>query len=221
VKWAAAVIVVALGCTWAWTRHAKAVNEQELAAVAGQLAGRPVHVHCQGWFGKLVDVGAESGYVPYDQNGRPEPTTSLKRDVCTLLHRFRTSSTHPEIDCLLTIDWSRWSFARDAESPCQRRAWSMAEAINTLTNESMHMHGWTQESAAQCYAIQEDAWTVVQLGGSLAEGRAVASFILALQPGMPDEYQSPFCANAGPLDLHPQTPEFPTEKVPGLPPASP
>lgn len=29
----------------------------------------------------------------------------------------------------------------------------------------------------------------MQLGGTQQEGRAVASFILALQPGMPTEYQ--------------------------------
>ena len=32
------VIAVVLACTWAWTKHAKAVNEHALAAVASQLA---------------------------------------------------------------------------------------------------------------------------------------------------------------------------------------
>jgi hypothetical protein len=95
----------------------------------------------------------------------------------------------------------------------------MAGAINPLTHESMHMHGWGDEAAAQCYAIQEDAWTTEQLGGTPEEGRAVAEFNLAMQPGMPSEYQSALCRHGGALDLHPETPEFPTEKNPAPPPA--
>jgi hypothetical protein len=218
VRWALILVAALLACTWAWTKHAKAVNEQALAAVAGQLSGRPVHVHCQSWLGQLVDVTDNSGWVAFDRNGTPTNNTDLKRYVCLALRRFRTSSHHSEIDCLLTIDWSRWSYDRDAESPCARRAWSMSEAINTLTHESMHMHGWAAEAVAQCYAIQEDAWTVMRLGGSSDEGKAVAEFILALQPGMPTEYQSGECRAGGPLDLHPETPEFPSENVPSLPP---
>jgi hypothetical protein len=44
--------------------------------------------------------------------------------------------------------------------------------------------------------------------------------VLALQPGLPPEYRSGACAAGGSLDLHPETPEFPAEVLPALPPAS-
>ena len=212
-----AVIVVLLVGVWAWTKHARDVDERALSAVAGQLAGRPVHVHCQSWIGQLVDVSANSGHVEFDQFGRPAAKTDVIRSVCGLLRHFRTSSTHPEIGCLLTVDWRRWSYDVDSAGACARRAGPMAEAINTLTHESMHMHGWAGEAVAQCYAIQEDAWTATQFGATAAEGRAVAAFILAMQPGLPTEYQSSACRSGGALDLHPETPDFPTEANPGPP----
>ena len=195
------------------------MDQRALSAVAGQLAGRPVHVHCQGWFGQLIDISGNSGQVQFDQFGRPAAKTDLIRNVCGLLHHFRTASTHPEIDCLLAVDWRRWSYDPDSAGYCAQRAAPMAEAINTLTHESMHMHGWADEATAQCYAIQEDAWTTRQLGGTPEEGRAVAAFILAMQPGMPTEYQSGACQAGGALDLHPETSEFPTETNPAPPPA--
>ena len=61
----------------------------------------------------------------------------------------------------------------------------MAEGLITLTHEAMHMRGWADEAVAQCYAIQEVAFTVEWLGGSLVEGAAVADYALALHPNTP------------------------------------
>ena len=88
----------------------------------------------------------------------------------------------------------------------------------TLAHESMHLRGWADEAVAQCYGIQEVAYTVEQLGGTVAEGKGVASFMLAVQGGMPEEYQSGECRPGGQLDLHPETDDFPTEASPGPPP---
>jgi len=194
VKAAATIVVVLLVSGWLWTKHARAVNEHALAAVASRLAGRPVHVHCETWIAQLVDVSANSGEVWFDQYGHPADSTHLTRSTCGLLDRFRAESTHPEIACLLAVDWSRWSYGRDSGDTCARRAHGTAEAINTLTHESMHLRGVRAEALAQCNAIKNDARTTVQLGGTQQEGQAVASFILALQPGMPTEYQ--FAAGA-------------------------
>jgi hypothetical protein len=212
-----ALILVLAG--WGWSRYDRAANERALAAVASELAGRQVGVECQGFFSELVDIRARAGDVPFP-NGRAPSHTYLTRKVCRTLKRFRTSSSHPELECLLSIDWTRWTPATDFHSPCSDRARGTAEAINTLTHESMHLRGFMDEAQTQCYAIQLDAWTVVRLGGTPAEGAAVANFILALQPALPAEYQSAACRSGGSLDLHAETPAFPAEAVPELPPVS-
>jgi hypothetical protein len=212
-----ALVLIVLG-GWGWTAYARAQNEHALSAVAADLSGRPVEVGCQSFFGELLDISGNLGDVPFDANGVPAAHTHLVRPVCDDLRHFRDSPTHPPLDCLTAIDWSRWTFEADRHGACVTGARRLAQSLNTLTHEAMHMRGWTSESVAQCYAIQEDLWTVVALGGTEAEGRAVASLILAMQRGMPDEYQSPECRAGGQLDLHPETPEFPGEPLPALPP---
>jgi len=219
-KWfvGAGVLVVILA-GWGWSRHDRAANEHALAAVASELAGRHVGVECQGFWSEFVDINDRAGDVPFPA-GRAPDHTYLTRKVCRALKRFRTASSHTEPDCLLAVDWSRWSPETDFQGPCPAHAWTAAEAINTLTHESMHLRGFVNEAQTQCYAIQLDAWTVIRLGGTPAQGAAVARFVLAVQPALATEYQSSDCRSGGSLDLHPETPAFPAEAVPSLPPAS-
>jgi hypothetical protein len=209
----ALVLVAVLG--WAWERHARAENERALATVAGELAGRQVGIRCQGFWSELLDIGTNTGEVEFPA-GRAPDHASLKREICKSLDRFRTASDHPELECLLAVDWSRWTVAADFHSPCARGARPAAEALTTLVHESMHLRGWTVEAQTQCYAIQHLAWTVVRLGGTREQGAAVARFALAQQPAMPSEYQSGECRSGGGLDLHPETPSFPVEDDPQL-----
>jgi hypothetical protein len=217
VKILVVAVLVAAGL-WAWQHHRHAVLEHRLAAVASELAGRPVHVQCQGFFAELVDVYDRAGDVEFP-GGHPADTTHLTRKTCRALDRFRSSSAHHELDCLRTFDWSGGPPGTRIESDCIRRAQSVTNAITTLTHEAMHLRGWTSEAQAQCYAIQEAAWTVVRLGGTAAEGAAVARLALAEQPGLPSEYQSTQCTAGGAFDVHPETPAFPAEAEPALLPA--
>jgi len=213
------VVVVAVVVGWGWSRHENAANEHALAAVASELAGRDVGVQCQGFWSELIDVYARSGDVPFPA-GRPPDHMYLTRKVCGDLKHFRTASSHPELECLLAVDWARWQPGTDFDSPCSRRALSATEAINTLTHEAMHLRGFVDEAQTQCYAIQLDPWTVARLGGTPSEGAAVARFMLALQPTLPTDYQSPECRSGGAYDLHPETAPFPAEATPSPPPAS-
>jgi hypothetical protein len=212
------VAAALIGGGWAWERDVRAANEQALGVVATELAGRPVRVRCQSLWADLVDVNGRLGDVPFP-DGHPADHTYLTRAMCGLLQRFRTTASHPAIDCLLAVDWGAWSMQDDFSGPCAVRARPDTEALLTLSHESMHLRGWLDEATAQCYGIQEVAYTVERLGGTPAEARAVAQFALAMQPGMPDDYQSGDCRAGGALDLHPATPAFPTEDVPAPPPA--
>jgi hypothetical protein len=218
VRWIAAVLVV-VAVAWAWTHHRRTVTEHELAAVATELAGRPVGVHCQGFWSELLDINNRAGEVQFP-NGRAPDHMFLTRGVCGRLKHFLGNRSHHNLDCLESIDWTRWSIEADLDDPCARGAFGDVEAINTLAHESMHLRGIADEAQAQCYAIQEDAWTVVKLGGTAAQGEAVAEFVLALQPDLPSEYQSGGCRAGGSLDLWPETSAFPAEDPPVLPPAS-
>lgn len=212
-------ILVLLLAGWGWSRHQDAANEHALATVAGELAGRHVGVQCQGFWAALVDINERAGDVEFPR-GRAPDHMFLTRGTCGELRAFRTASAHHDLDCLLTVDWQRWSLAANVDDPCARRALRAAEAINTLTHESMHLRGFVDEAQTQCYAIQFDAWTAVQLGATPAQGAAVASYILALQPELPSDYQSSECRRGGALDLDPKTPAFPTESPLVLPAAS-
>jgi len=212
-----ALVVVLLAGGWLWQHHKHVANEHALAAVASELAGRNVRIECQGFFSEMVDINTRAGDVPFP-SGRAPDHAYLTRKVCRALERFRKASAHGGLDCLLTVDWSSWSLDANYGDDCSRRVRGTAEAINTLAHESMHLRGFVDEAQTQCYALQNDAWTVARLGGTPAEGAAVARYLLALQPALPSEYQSTACVAGGSLDLHPETPAWPTEDQPSLPP---
>ena len=212
-----AVVVVLVGGFWLWTNHERHALEHRLGGVASELAGRKVGVKCQGFWAAMVDIQERIGDVQFT-NGRAGNSMFLTRGVCGHLRSFSSHRSHHDIDCLETIDWSTWSLENDFDAPCERHARPTVEAINTLTHESMHLRGFISESQAQCYAIELDAWTVMRLGGTEAEGDAVAAYLLALQPALPDDYQSANCRAGGAYDLWPATAAFPSESPPQLPP---
>jgi hypothetical protein len=212
------LILVVLVCGgWAFEKQTRSGNERTLSALASELAGRPVHVRCESFWHSIVNVDSNLGDVPFP-NGRAASYTHVTRGMCKELARFRSRPEAPELACLAEFDWNRFTGSGDpAATACSEQANDMAEALVTLAHESMHMRGWSDEAFAQCYAIQEVAYTVEQLGGSPQEGTAVASYLLSLQPFMPTDYQSSECASGRLLDLHPETKAFPTESVPGPP----
>jgi hypothetical protein len=220
VKLAVPLILIVLVCGgWAVEKQSRAGNEHALSAVASELAGRPVHVRCESFWHSIVNVDGNLGDVPFP-NGRAASYTHITRGMCGQLTRFRGRPERPELACLAQFDWSAFTGSGNpAATACSEQANDMAEALVTLTHESMHMRGWADEAVAQCYALQEVAFTIEQLGGSHQEGAEVASYLLSLQPFMPTDYQSSECAAGRSLDLHPETRAFPTEEVPGPPPA--
>jgi hypothetical protein len=205
------VVLVAGG--WVVEKQTRAGNQSALGAVATELTGRPVHVRCESLWHWLVNVDGNLGDVPFP-DGRAAGYTNLTRGMCGELDRFRSRSEHAELACLAQHDWSRFRGEASALA-CSEQANDMAEALITLTHEAMHLRGWADEAVAQCYALQEVAFTVERLGGSRVEGAAVADYMLALQPWMPTEYQSAECGPGRALDLHAEPPAFPAEPVPG------
>ena len=175
--WSSLVLLIAAGALLypGVQRH---LEEKRLARAAAELVGGHVTVHCQTTAGALVDVGSELGYVPYDENGIPLKTTTLKRDPCRLLHTYLSGDrNHPSED--VTI------------------------AVHVLTHEAMHMRGETSEASAECQAVQRDEATAVLLGATVVQARDLAhAYWTGVYPRMPDDYRSADCAPGGAMDEH-------------------
>ncbi len=190
---AAAASVLALAAVG--YRHWRAAQTQgRLSAIAAQVAGRPVRVHCKSLVSALVDVSGELGSVRFDAHGRPSDTTTLQHEICTRLARFPHS--HHEVDCLLAVDLTTLSFASD-QPPfppgCSRSTLDTDQAVETLAHESFHLHGYRAEAAAECYGVQETAFVAERLHATPDEARALARYALLLMPLKPTEYVSSEC----------------------------
>lgn len=154
------------------------VEERRLGHAAAQLVGHPVSVHCQSTAAAMVDAGAELGFVPYDDDGIPRPTTTLKREPCKDLKRYLGGHR-------------------------QDPSYDEVVAVHVLTHESMHMRGETNEAPTECEAVQRDRTTAALLGATPAQARALAvRYWQTVYPNMPEGYFSSDCRPDGPLDEH-------------------
>ncbi len=118
----------------------------------------------------------------------------------------------------ITTSWTAWrrSTGRRADplpfdSECYARAAKTIYAVLVLAHESYHTAGVADEAAANCFAIQAMAWTAIQLGAAAGEAELLARAMEALEPSQGGEYGTAECHAGRELDLHPETPAFPTE----------
>lgn len=184
-KIAALLVAFGLAGLWGYQAHETAAAEHVLASIASPLAGRDVGVECQGFWAALFDIQDRLGDVNFPDGIHPENHANLTRDVCRRLHEFRPA----RIDCLTGTEWSRATLQEAFGGECGRRVRSTTEAIVTLAHESMHLRGIRGEAEAQCRAIEALPYVADRLGATPAQGAALAAYALALQPGMPQEYQ--------------------------------
>jgi len=206
----AALLAIPLALVaWQWWGDRSA--EHVLTPIAAGIAGRPVEVQCQTLWGALLDAQSRQGEVFFDSRGVPEAKLFLTHTTCKRLSAFAKASTHEELDCLADVDWSdRVPLRPDSE--CYRRASPTVYALLILAHEAYHTAGVRGEATANCYAIQALAWAAARLGAPEHEAHVVAQAMAALEPFQNDEYASSECVPGSRLDLHPETPEFPTEQ---------
>ncbi|MEN0128396.1 MAG: hypothetical protein AAGC49_03065 [Brevundimonas sp.] len=155
-------LALALACAVPlWTA---ARLEGTLTRAATAVAGQPVRVHCQTFAQAFTDLGAELGYVRWDQDGKPERSTLIKRDPCADLRHWLASSKHnPSRDQVV--------------------------AVHVLTHETMHMAGIMNEAQTECAAVQRDAAMAVALGATQAQAEALAKrYWTEIYPNMPGDY---------------------------------
>jgi hypothetical protein len=180
-----ALVLLALGLALLlMQQHEARAEESRLGAIASDIAGRHVSVHCQGRVGAALDVSAEEGSVRFDASGRPADFTDLKRRVCRALD----------------------SFAADPTSAGPREL----SALNTLAHESWHLAGIAGEAEAECRALQTIATVARRLGADPVVAQTLAvRFARDDYRRLPPAYQTGQCRNGGPLDLRPNDPVWP------------
>ena len=205
---AAVVAVPLLFFAWqAWKTHSL---EQRLGPVASGVAGRPVEVDCQSFLGSLIDVQAREGEVQFDAAGNPQPKLFLTRATCGRLRDFAGHAHHSQLDCLAGLDW-RAPGPLPFNSSCYASAADTVYAVLTLAHEAYHTAGVQDEALTNCYAIQGMAWTAEQLGAAAGEAELLARAMETLEPAQDSPYGTNDCHAGSRIDVHPETPDFPTE----------
>lgn len=164
------------------------MQEHDFTVATQKLLGRKdVHVQCQRLTGTLIDASGTEGHVMFYPDGRPPRLAHLTYTTCHNLAKWRRGghkATAPNAQLI---------------------------AVHVLTHEAMHLTGVTNEATAECYAIQRDSQTAQLLGASRSAGDALAlRYWSADYPNMRDDYRTSDCRPGGALDLHPDTPDWPT-----------
>jgi hypothetical protein len=177
-----------------FARHEERIREQDtLAAVASDLAGRQVAVRCPGFLRSLVRVGTEGGYVKFHDDGEPYNYTDLSPETCKALRHL-----------------DRFDFSCLQRGDCTYKQFRAAWAAKTLAHESFHLRGFASEATAECYAVQNTAFVAERLGTDADTARRLQTWIfLEGYPNLPDEYRSGECRDGGELDLRPQSTAWP------------
>jgi hypothetical protein len=205
---AAALLLPTLLVGWLHVRDERL--QSKLEPVASAIAGRPVEVDCQGFVANLLDAQARHGEVRFDASGVPEPRIYLTRPTCSRLRDFAGSRRHDELACLGRLAWDLDRVIAPGQE-CYRRASPTIYAVLVLAHEAYHTAGVTNEAATNCYATQAMAFAAARLGAAEDEALLLARAMAALAPLQGGDYATPECRAGARLDLHPETPAFPTE----------
>ena len=187
------LIVGALAAVGFARREDRIHHQKTLAAVATELAGRPVAVRCPGFFKSLVRVGTEAGYVKFDADGQPASYTELAPETCSALRHI-----------------DRVDFTCIERGNCTYKEFKVAWAAHTLAHESFHLRGFQAEAIAECYALQNTAFVAERLGVDAETAQRLQTWVYHEgYPNEPEEYRSDECRGGGRLDLRPDSTTFP------------
>jgi hypothetical protein len=189
VRFAAVLLLLAAALTAVgFVRHQDRVHEQDrLASVASELAGRKVGVHCPSFLAGLVDIHGEAGRVQFDEQGRPADHTDLSPDSCKVLRHL-----------------DRVDFTCIDRGDCGFSEFNSGWAAHTLAHESFHLRGIQDEAVTECYALQNTAFVAERLGVPTDQARKLQTWLFLKGYGNePADYKSMQCTAGGRLDLTP------------------
>jgi hypothetical protein len=191
---AAALLITGALAAVGFARREDRIHQQTtLAAVAAELAGRPVAVRCPGFLTALVRVRSEAGTVKFDRAGRPANYTELAPETCSALRHI-----------------GRVDFTCLERGDCTYKEFKVAWAAHTLAHEAFHLRGFQAEAIAECYALQNTAFVAEQLGVDSETAQRLQRWVYTDgYPNEPEDYRSDECRDGGRFDLRPQSAAFP------------
>jgi len=153
--------------------------ESRLAAVASEIAGRNVEVHCPGAIERLTDISPNAGSVHFGADGQPGDSMELDTETCSALEDMSGDEA------------------------------KVSKALHVLTHESWHLAGIQDEAKADCYAFQRVEFAALALGAAPTAAQALAQrAYVDRQETAPADYRSYECRDGGALDLSP-SPNWP------------
>jgi hypothetical protein len=201
VKVLVAVALIGPATWWLADRHDRVANQDRLAAIASEIAGREVGVSCPGWFVRAFTVDATetvAGTVEFDADGTPADETRLRETPCAELDALAEGRREAQVACA------------ERSTSCGDDAQAVAWSVNTISHEAWHLHGIESEVETECRAVQTNAWTAMQLGLSEPQAGGLARLHYeTVYAEMPERYHSPECRDGGAMDLRPDDPRWP------------
>jgi hypothetical protein len=183
-----------------WWFQRETPTEQRLGAAASSVAGKSVDVRCPSIWRRLIDVSSSGGTAHYDAEGRPA-YARLAHDVCETFETLAERGFPKDIDCLA-----------QKLTACDAWVVDVAAAVHVLTHESWHLRGVLDEGTTECYAYQTDSAVAQRFGATRLQGELLAAFVESrgAAASLP-QYRPPAgCNPGGRLDLHPETPNWPS-----------
>lgn len=150
------------------------LQQSHYSQIAGTETGRSVDVKCKRSSVSMLDVTGYMGFVPYPSTGKPT-TAILRADTCKELARYHSNSRNPSTQEI--------------------------HAVHVLTHEIAHLRGVTDESIAECEAMQRNAITAKLLGANKKDAQKLAkTYWQILYPRVPSNYSNSECKPGGTLD---------------------
>ena len=181
VKVGLAAVAVSFLAWWVLQSSDRVGNEHRLAAIASQIAGHDVEVHCPGPVWRLIGWDSAEGTVRFDEGGEPARETKLSERSCAELDALAEGRRGDELACIART-----------RILCGRHGRETVMAVDVLAHEAWHLRGVMDEGETECRSLQTMAWTAQQLGATAAQGAAMA---VAQYDGtyqdMPDAYRGP------------------------------
>jgi hypothetical protein len=215
-----------------WAGGSSRVTPFEAAAatIAGALAGRPVSVQCvdlPAWralaerHGFPVATWAMTPFRWDGETGRPvaEGRTVASPRACRQAAAFAAAPAERGArSCRHGTRTERRSDRQHGQEAVRVPVYGECDdwglklvAVHVLAHEAMHLAGVIDESEAECFAVQADAYVTRRLGATPTFARSIAREYWAdYYPSQDRRYRSAECRDGGALDLFPARAGWPT-----------